>query len=54
MKKETKYNVKDWTVVRVRKTTLDKINAARIKRAIKNPPYMSQSQFIDYLVDSVV
>jgi hypothetical protein len=51
--KETKYNVKEWTVVRIRKTTLDKINAKRIKLATKKPPYMSQSQFIDYLVDSV-
>lgn len=51
--KETKYNVKDWTVVRIRKTTLDKINKARAKMAMKNPPSMSQSQFIDYLVDSV-
>lgn len=50
--KKTEYNSKDWTVLRIKKTTLAKFNYARAKAVNpENPKYQSQEEFLNTLLD---
>lgn len=52
MKKKEKFDLKDWAVLRVKKTTLAKFNYARAKAVTaQNPVYQTQDEFMLTLLD---
>lgn len=46
------YDPKEWTVLRIKKTTLNRFNYARAKAVTpENPKYQSQDEFLCTIID---